>query len=83
MALPQGPNQRWSLNFLSDAFAGGRRFCILAIVDDFSRECLALVADTITEPARIRSTRDSSRRWMKKGLRSIHHRIVHHRFARV
>src|SRR5437773_10142206 len=46
MALPQGPNQRWSLAFLSDAFADGQRFRILAIVDDFTRECLALVADT-------------------------------------
>ncbi len=46
MAIPQGPNQRWSLDFVSDAFVDGRRFRILAIVDDFSRECLALVADT-------------------------------------
>ena len=46
MALPQGPNQRWSLDFLSDAFCDGRRFRILSIVDDFTRECLALVADT-------------------------------------
>jgi putative transposase len=46
MVLPQGPNQRWSLDFLSDAFADGRRFRILAIVDDFTRECLALVVDT-------------------------------------
>jgi putative transposase len=46
IALPQGPNQRWSLDFLSDAFSDGRRFRILAIVDDFTRECLALVPDT-------------------------------------
>ena len=46
MTLPQGPNQRWSLDFVSDAFADGRRFRILAIVDDFTRECLALVPDT-------------------------------------
>jgi putative transposase len=46
IAIPQGPNQRWSLDFLSDAFTDGRRFRILAIVDDFTRECLALVADT-------------------------------------
>jgi putative transposase len=46
MALPQGPNQRWSLDFLSDAMTDGRRFRILAIVDDFTRECLALVADS-------------------------------------
>jgi putative transposase len=43
MAIPQGANQRWSLDFLSDAFTDGRRFRILAIVDDFTRECLALV----------------------------------------
>jgi len=31
LTIPQGPNQRWSLNFLSDAFADGRRFRILVI----------------------------------------------------
>jgi putative transposase len=46
LAVPQGPNQRWSLDFVSDAFAEGRRFRILAVVDDFTRECLALIADT-------------------------------------
>ena len=46
LAIPQGANQRWSLDFLSDAFADGRRFRILAVVDDFARECLALAADT-------------------------------------
>ena len=45
-AVPQGQNQRWSLDFVSDTFADGRRFRILAIVDDFTRECLALMADT-------------------------------------
>jgi putative transposase len=45
-AVPQGRNQRWSLDFVSDTFADGRRFRILAIVDDFTRECLTLVADT-------------------------------------
>jgi putative transposase len=46
MALPQGSNQRWSIDFLSDAMTDGRRLRILAIVDDFSRECLCLIADT-------------------------------------
>ncbi len=46
LAVPQGPNQRWSLDFLSDAFTDGRRFRILAVVDDCTRECLTLVADT-------------------------------------
>jgi putative transposase len=46
MVLPDGPNQRWSLDFVSDALADGRRFRILAVVDDFTRECLCLAADT-------------------------------------
>ena len=46
MTLPQGPNQRWSLDFASDALTDGRRFRILVVVDDFTRECLCLVADT-------------------------------------
>jgi putative transposase len=45
MALPQGPNQRWLLDFVSDALASGRRFRVLAVVDDFTRECLGLIAD--------------------------------------
>jgi putative transposase len=46
MAVPQGPNQRWSMDFVSDALTDGRRFRILVVVDDFTRECLCLVADT-------------------------------------
>lgn len=46
MAIPQGPNQRWSLDFVSDSLAWGRRFRVLCIIDDFSRECLATVVDT-------------------------------------
>ena len=53
MALPQGPNQRWSLDFLSDALTDGRRFRILAVVDDFTRECLCLVADTSLSGRRV------------------------------
>jgi putative transposase len=43
---PQGPNQRWSLDFVADILGWGRRFRVLAIVDDFTREALALVVDT-------------------------------------
>ena len=46
MMLPEGPNQRWSLDFVSDALNNGRRFRVLTVVDDYTRECLALVADT-------------------------------------
>jgi putative transposase len=46
MVMPESINQRWSLDFVSDAFSDGRRFRVLAVVDDYSRECLALVLDT-------------------------------------
>jgi putative transposase len=46
MAIPQAPDQRWSLDFVSDVLAWGRRFRVLAVVDDFTREALALVVDS-------------------------------------
>ena len=53
MVLPQGPNQRWSLDFVSDTLTDGRRFRILAVVDDYTRECLCLVADTSLSGRRV------------------------------
>lgn len=53
MTIPHGPNQRWSLDFLSDQLSDSRRFRILAVVDDFTRECLALVADSSLSGARV------------------------------
>lgn len=53
MPLPQGPNQRWSLDFVSDTLADGRRFRVLVVVDDFTRECLALVVDTSLSGRRV------------------------------
>ncbi len=53
MAVPQGPNQRWSMDFVSDQLSDGRRFRIMTLVDDFTRECLALVADTSISGLRV------------------------------
>lgn len=53
LSVPQGPNQRWSLDFVSDQLTGGRRFRILTVVDDFTRECLTLVADTSLSGMRV------------------------------
>jgi len=53
MAVPQAANERWSLDFISDALTDGRRFRVLAVVDDFTRECLTLVADTSLSGARV------------------------------
>ena len=46
MMIPMRPNDRWSLDFVSDQLNDGRRFRIPAVVDDCTRECLTLAADT-------------------------------------
>lgn len=39
LSLPQKPNERWGMDFMSDRFENGRRFRVLTIVDLFTREC--------------------------------------------
>lgn len=45
IVVPCAPNQRGSLDFVSDQLANGRRFRILALIDGFNSECLATVPD--------------------------------------
>ena len=47
------PNHRWSLDFVSDQLVSGRRFRILAIYDDCTRECLAAIADVSLSGIRV------------------------------
>ena len=53
MAIPQEANQRWSLDFVSDALGDGRKFRVLCVIDDFSRECLATVANNSLSGERV------------------------------
>jgi transposase InsO family protein len=46
-------NARWSLDFVHDQFASGRRFRVLNIVDDATRECLAAIPDTSISGRRV------------------------------
>ena len=63
------PNQRWSLDFVHDQMASGRRFCVLNIVDDVTRECLAAVPDTSISGRRVvRELTDLIRQRGKPGM---------------
>ena len=53
LPAPARPNERWSMDFVSDATWGGRRFRVFVVVDDFTREVLALVVDTSLGGARV------------------------------
>jgi len=57
-------NQRWSLDFIHDQLTDGRRFRILAVIDDCTRECLAVIADTSISGRRVaRELDDIIRQW--------------------
>jgi putative transposase len=63
IGVPNGANERWSLDFVSDAFTDGRRFRVLAVVDDYTRECLTLVADTSLSGLRVATELDALIVW--------------------
>jgi len=46
MAVPNTVNERWSMDFVSDQLANGRRIRVLNIVDEYSRECVLQIVDT-------------------------------------
>lgn len=52
-APPRAPTERWSMDFMRDTLADGRVFRLLNIVDDFSRECMAIEVDTSLPSLRV------------------------------
>lgn len=49
---PARPNERWSMDFVSDVTVTSRRYRVFVVVDDFTREALALLVDTSIGGAR-------------------------------
>jgi putative transposase len=66
METPTAANQRWSLDFVADQMTDGRRFRILEVYDDCTRECLALVADTSIGGRRVARELDAIIAWRGK-----------------
>ena len=53
MEIPKRINERWSLDFIRDQLASGRRLRVLNIVDDYSRECVGQIVDVSISGARV------------------------------
>lgn len=51
--MPSRPNERWGLDFMSDALATGRRIRLLCVLDLFTREALAIEVDVSLPGARV------------------------------
>lgn len=47
------PNARWSVDFVHDQFAHGRRFRVFNVIDDVTKECLAAIVDTSISGRRV------------------------------
>ena len=43
--MPTQPNEHWSMDFMADTLAGGKRYRVLTLVDLYTRECLVLEAN--------------------------------------
>jgi putative transposase len=63
---PTGANQTWSVDFMTDALSSGRRFRTLNVVDDFTREALAIEVDTSLGGLRVARVLDDLK--MQRGL---------------
>ena len=47
------PNERWSMDFMQGVLWGGRRFRMLTVVDQFTRECPVIEVDTSLNGLRV------------------------------
>ena len=70
-ALPSKPVERWSMDFVSDSLATGRVFPVLNVVDDFSREHVAVEVDTSLSGARVARVLDRAIAAYGKPLRIV------------
>jgi putative transposase len=66
LPVPTGSNQSWSMDFVSDGLAYGRRFRCLNVVDDYMRECLAIEVDTSLPGLRVKQVLERLRE--RRGL---------------
>lgn len=63
LAVPGGPNECLSLDFMSDALQDGRRFRTLNVIDDFNREAVAIEIDTSLPAQRVVRLLDQIAAW--------------------
>ena len=53
LVIPERPNERWSMDFMADTLADGRAFRTFNVVDDCTRECVAIEVGRSLPGARV------------------------------
>lgn len=68
LAVPEAPNEVWSMDFMADQLADGRAFRTLNVLDDENREGLAIEVDFSLPAERVVRTLDQIIAWRDKPL---------------
>jgi putative transposase len=63
LTVPSVPNHMWSLDFMHDTMANGRRFRTLNVLDEGVRECLSIEVDTSLPAARVIRVLEQLKSW--------------------
>jgi len=63
LAVPEAPNQTWSMDFMADQLADGRSFRALNVLDDFNREGLGIEVDFSLPAVRVARVLDQIIEW--------------------
>lgn len=78
----RGLNERWSMDFTSDSTAKGNKFRTLNIIDDFSRECMAIKVATHLPSERVIDVRNRLR-WTTSDYFLLHSSIYCSQFIMI
>ncbi len=66
--MPDAPNSIWPMGFMADRLAGGRRFRLLNLLDDFNREGLGIEVDFSLPAERVVRSLNQIIEWRGKPL---------------
>lgn len=66
LAVPQHPNDTWSMDFMADSLSGGQKFRTFNVLDDFNREGLGIEVDVSLPAARVTRALDNIIEWRGK-----------------
>ena len=66
LSVPTAPNQVWSMDFMSDALADGRKIRTFNVIDDYNREGLAIDVDLSLPSARVIRALEQAIEWRGK-----------------
>jgi len=66
LAVPQHPNDTWSMDFMADQLSNGNKFRTFNVLDDFNREGLGIEVDVSIPAARVTRALDNIIEWRGK-----------------